>query len=140
MTYHQIIVTVYILEEIDYITSRPLHSKDDVLEETYTPRCAPGALGIWSEVICRGGPGYRTGILQPALRPRSNIGLPNLCSMPGAQRSSMEAPVGNYLTTQNSQISEPTQGSPERVLISMIYNMSYFTSIWAQKTEMGGCL
>ena len=82
----------------------------------YTPKCAPGALGIWSEVICRGGAGYRTDILEPALRPRSNIGLPDICSMSGAQRSSMEAPVGNYLTTQNSQISEPTQGSPERVL------------------------
>ena len=81
----------------------------------YTPRCAPGALGIWSEVICQGGPGYRTDILQPALRPRSNIGLLDICSMSGAQRSSMEAPVGNYLTTANSQISELTQGSPERV-------------------------
>ncbi|KAI0706693.1 hypothetical protein C8Q76DRAFT_162735 [Earliella scabrosa] len=26
----------------------------------YTPRCAPGALDIWSEVICQGGAGYRT--------------------------------------------------------------------------------
>ena len=81
----------------------------------YTPKCAPGALGIWSEVICRGGAGYRTDILEPALRPRSNIGLPDICSMTGAQRSSMEAPVGNYLAAPNSQISEPTQGSPERV-------------------------
>ena len=71
----------------------------------YTPKCAPGALGIWSEVICRGGAGYRTDILEPALRPRSNIGLPDICSMSGAQRFSMEAPVGSYLTTQNSQIS-----------------------------------
>ena len=68
-----------------------------------TPRCAPGALGIWSEVICRGGAGYRTDILEPALRPCSNIGLPDICSMTGTQRSSMEAPVGNYLTTANSQ-------------------------------------
>ena len=84
--------------------------------ETYTPRCAPGALGIWSEVICRGGAGYRTDILQPALRPPSNIGLSDICSMSGAQRCSMEAPVGSYLATQNSQISEPPRGSPERVV------------------------
>ena len=32
ITYHQIIVTVYILENIDHITSSPLHSKDDDLE------------------------------------------------------------------------------------------------------------
>ena len=81
----------------------------------YTPRCAAGTLGIWSEVICRGGPGYRTDILHPVLRPRSSIGLLDICSMSGAQRSSMEALVGSYLTTQNFQISEPTQGSPERV-------------------------
>ena len=46
----------------------------DLSTECYTPKCAPGALGIWSEVICRGGAGYRTDILQPALRPPSNIG------------------------------------------------------------------
>ena len=34
---------------------------------------------------------------------------------PLPQRSSMEAPVGNYLAAPDSQISEPTQGSPERV-------------------------
>ena len=77
----------------------------DLSTECYTPKCAPGALGIWSEVICWGCAGYQTDSLELALSPCSKISLPNIFSISGAQRSSMEAPVGSYLTTQNSQIS-----------------------------------
>ena len=110
----------------------PGHMTSDNLR-LYTPRCAPGTLGIWSEVICQGCPGYRADILQPALRPCSNIGLPDICSMSGAQRSSMEAPVGNYLATPNSQIPDPIRSSPEHVAINCGNKIIYITLCFQSK-------
>ena len=40
---------------------------------TYTARCAPGAPGIWSEVIREGGAGYQTGMWPLALSPRAHM-------------------------------------------------------------------
>ena len=79
----------------------------------------PGIFG--QKYICRGGTqGYQMAdILQPALRPRSNVSLPDICSLSGAQHFSMEALVRSYLMTQNFQISEPTRGSPERVAMGI---------------------
>ena len=60
-------------------------------------------------------------ILQPALRPCSDVSLPDICSLSGAQHLtlSMEALVRSYLMTQNFQISEPTRGSPKRVAMGI---------------------